>query len=92
MGDAPRNPGPAVVGSSFPPAVTLPDEGEAARRHAIAETAGLEVFAPVELERVEGSDKLLVFVGAGDDAGSLWVQTTSHGVGVFGRRAVRVTF
>jgi hypothetical protein len=92
MDDAPRNPGPPVVGSSVIPAVTLPDEAEAQRRHAIAQTAGLEVFAPVELERVEGSGELLAFVGSGPDAGSLWVQGTSHDAGFYGRQNVRVVF
>jgi hypothetical protein len=70
----------------------LPDEAESRRLHSLAETKGLEVFAPVELERVEGGDGLLVFTGSGPDAGSLWVQGSRNDVEFRGRDKVRVTF
>jgi hypothetical protein len=73
-------------------AVELPEEAEARRLHSIAETKGLEVFAPVELERVEGSDDLLVFTGSGRDHGTLWVQSGKHDVEFRGREKVRVVF
>jgi hypothetical protein len=53
---------------------TLPSEEEAARRAAVAPAASLDVVAPIEVERVEGSDVLLVFTGSGPDEGSLWIQ------------------
>jgi hypothetical protein len=74
------------------PAVTLPDEAEARRLQSIAETKGLEVFAPVELERVEGSDVLLVFTGSGPDHGTLWVQGARYDVEFRGREKVRVVY
>jgi hypothetical protein len=74
------------------PAVELPADAEARRLQSIAETKGLEVFAPVELERVEGSDDLLVFTGSGRDHNSLWVQGARHDVEFRGREKVRVVY
>jgi hypothetical protein len=73
-------------------AVELPDQAEQERLDSIAATKGLEVFAPVELERVEGSDKLLVFTGSGPDHGTLWVQGGKHDLEFRGRQAVRVVY
>jgi hypothetical protein len=92
VGDAPRDPGPPVVGSPVLQVQELPDEAEAARRASIAATSGLETVAAIELEKVSGSDELLVVTGSGPDAGSLWIQGTSHDAGFHGRQNVRVVF
>jgi hypothetical protein len=47
------------------------DEDEQRRRAEIAETRGLDVFDPHDLERVEGGDGLLVFTGPGENHGPL---------------------
>jgi hypothetical protein len=73
-------------------AITLPSEAEQARLDSIAATAGLAVFAPIELERVEGSDALLVFTGSGPDHHTLWVRGAKHDVEFRGRRVCRVVF
>jgi hypothetical protein len=73
-------------------AAELPDEAEARRLHSLAETKGLETFAPIELERLEGGDGLLVFTGSGPDHGTLWLQGSRHDVEFRGREKVRVTF
>jgi hypothetical protein len=73
-------------------AIELPDQAEQERLDSIAATKSLEVFAPVELERIEGSDKLLVFTGSGPDHGTLWVQGGKHDVEFRGRQAVRVVY
>ncbi len=83
---------PGVIGQGGLAARTLPDEAEARRRISIAETAGLEVFASSELERVEGSNGLLAFTGSGPDRGSLWVQGSRYHVDVLGRDTVRLCF
>jgi hypothetical protein len=77
-----------VIGEAAFRTETLPSEAEQRRLHSLAETRGLEVFAAVELERVEGADGLLVFV----PDGSLWVQGTRHHVDLLGRDKVRVTY
>jgi hypothetical protein len=81
--------GPSIIGGLR--TTELPDEAEARRLHSIAETRDLGVFAPVELERVEGGDGLLVFTGSGPDHGTLWVQGSRHDVEFRGREKVRVT-
>jgi hypothetical protein len=73
-------------------ATTLPSEEEARRLHQIAETKGLEVFAAVELEKVEGREGLLVFTGSGPEHGSLWVQGAKYHAQELGRDKVRVVF
>lgn len=80
--------GPAIISQRILAAETLPNEAEQQRRRQIAETRDLEVFAPVELERVEGGNGLLVFV----PDGTLWVQGTRHHVDVLGREKVRVVY
>ena len=83
---------PGVVGQGGLAARTLPDEAEARRQHSIAEAAGLGVFAPIELEKIEGSNGLLAFTGSGPDQGTLWAQGTRHHVDVLGRDRIRVVF
>jgi hypothetical protein len=64
------------------------DADEQQRLREIADAQHLEVVAPIELERVEGSDRLLVFV----PDGSLWLQGSRADVEFRGRDRTRVTF
>jgi hypothetical protein len=80
--------GPAIVGFRSEKL----DADEERRLREIREAGELEVFAAVELERVEGSDALLVFTGSGPDHGTLWVQGGKHDAEFRGRSQVRVTF
>ena len=83
-------PEPTVSGTMR--TVQLPDEAEARRLIEVQEAGGVETFAAVELERVEGHNGLLVFTGAGPQHGTLWVQGEKHHVESLGREKVRVTF
>lgn len=91
LGGVTDKPAP-VVGEGVFRATTMPDEAERRRLHSLAEIRNLEVFASVELERVEGSNGLLVFTGSGDDHGTLWVQGSKHDVEFRGREKVRVVY
>ena len=88
-----ENPAPVVGGNIFAmEARQLPGEEETQRLHSLQETRGLEVFAPIELERVEGRRGLLVFTGSGPDHNTLWLQGERHHVDALGREYVRVVF
>jgi hypothetical protein len=88
MGDAPRDPGPASVGSSVLQAQELPTEEETRRRDLLAESRGIDVVSSAELEKIEGSNGLLHFL----PDGTLWTQVPRHRVDDVGRRNVRVVF
>jgi hypothetical protein len=88
MGDAPRDPGPPIGGSSVLQAQELPTEEETRRLDLLAESRGIDVVAAAELEKIEGSNGLLVFT----PDGSVWVQVPRHRVDDIGRRRVKVCF